>query len=91
MRLLIPVASVLAVPVAMIGVGWLLWRFDVQIRWNVLLLVGMGYLVIAVLFGVLAASGTMDSQEAYEIVQAPLIALIGGSLAIAKDPVNPDK
>lgn len=83
------VVLVLTVPIVMVGVGWLLSRWNVQIRWNVLLLVGMGYLVITVLFGVLSYSNAMNSQQAYEIVQAPLIALIGGSLAIAKDLVNP--
>ena len=55
-------------------------------RWNVLVLVALGYGTICGIFAVLAC-GSLTAQEAYEVVQAPLMALIGGSLAIAKDLV----
>ena len=60
-------------------------------RINVLLLVGGGYLAVVIIF-VAMAVGSMTAEEAYEVVKGPLMALIGGSLAIAKDliPIGDD-
>ena len=55
------------------------------IRTNVLLLVGGGYITLLVMFTVMAIWGEMKIDEAYEVVKGPLMALIGGSLAISKD------
>ena len=62
------------------------------LRINVLLLILMGYTAILTTFVVLAC-GTLTASQAYETVQAPLMALIGGTLAIAKDlvPSNDQK
>ena len=56
------------------------------IRTNVLVLVGAGYITLLVMFifMVLGVEG-MDASHAYEVVKGPLMALIGGSLAISKD------
>ena len=55
------------------------------IRTNVLLLVGGGYFALLFMFTVMAIWGEMKIEEAYEVVKGPLMALIGGSLAISKD------
>ena len=59
-------------------------------RKNVLTLVGAGYGTILIVFGVLAA-GELKAPEAYDAVQGPLMALVGGSLAIAKDLLQLDR
>lgn len=59
-------------------------------RWNVLLLVGCGYIATLVVFVLLVIAGQMTGAEAYRIVQGPLMALIGGSLAVAKDLLQID-
>lgn len=55
------------------------------IRMNVLILVGIGYLSLLIMFGAMVWPGGMDAESAYEVVKGPLMALIGGSLAISKD------
>ena len=56
------------------------------IRTNVLALMLAGYLVVLAMFLILVLwAEQLTVEEAYEIVQAPLMALIGGSLAISKD------
>ncbi len=59
-------------------------------RWNVLILVGLGYVTILILFCALALGGGWKPSDAYDAVQGPLMALVGGSLAIAKDLVGPN-
>lgn len=54
------------------------------IRTNVLVLMGAGYVVVLTMF-VLLAWLSHDMADAYEVIQGPLMALIGGSLAISKD------
>lgn len=63
-----------------------------KISWrkNVLALVGAGYLIIFFVFLMLLFKGGMKVDEAYSIVNGPIMALIGGSLAIAKDLINAD-
>ena len=57
---------------------------------NVLLIIGAGYLATGYVFSrILGLEGT-DAEQAYDIVSAPLMALIGGSLAIAKDLITAD-
>lgn len=57
----------------------------VPIRWNVLILVGSGYVTLLVFFLLMVWRGGMTPESAYEVVKGPLMALIGGSLAISKD------
>ena len=61
-----------------------------QWRKNVLMLVGFGYATVVIIFiGVACSTATV--AQAADIVQGPLLALIGGSLAISKDLVQLDK
>ena len=62
-----------------------------RIRWNVLILVLSGYFVIGVMFLVMTLGEEKPPAESYEIVEAPLMALVGGSLAIAKDLLRADE
>ena len=55
------------------------------LRINVLLLVGAGYVTLIAIFAFMALPGGMTADKAYEVVKGPLMALIGGSLAISKD------
>lgn len=58
----------------------------VRLRKNVLLLMLIAYSALLIVFGVLA---WQDSPtKAYEVISGPFIALIGGTLAIAKDLVD---
>ena len=50
----------------------------------------MGYALTLVVFIVLVFAEGMKVGEAYEIVAGPFMALVGGSLAIAKDLINAD-
>ncbi len=54
-------------------------------RKNVLVLVGLGYSSLIIIFVAMCWSGGMTAEDAYEVVKSPLMALIGGSLAISKD------
>ena len=58
-----------------------------KIRWrkNVLTLVAAGYITIIIFFVAMAATEALTTRNAYEVVEAPLMALIGGSLALSKD------
>ena len=62
-----------------------------RLRWNVLVLVLTGYLVISGMFLVMTLAEGKAPQDAYEIIEAPLMALVGGSLAIAKDLLRADE
>ena len=50
-------------------------------------LISMGYAAILIASWALAFTDALDADDAYQIVEAPLIALIGGTLAVAKDLV----
>ena len=64
----------------------------VQWRRNVLALVGFGYLLLLFVFlALMWGEGGMKADEAYSIINGPVMALIGGSLAIAKDLIDGDK
>ena len=62
-------------------------------RWrvNVLILMAMGYATVLLVFGGMAWSSTLTAEQAYDAVQAPLMALVGGSIAMAKDLLQLDK
>ena len=55
-----------------------------KVRINVLTLVCAGYAALLVVFVTLVVTGNADGS-ALELIEAPLMALIGGSIAIAKD------
>ena len=59
-------------------------------RRNVLTLVIAGYTILFLIFVAMMWPGEMKPNVAYEVVKGPLMALIGGSLAIAKDLINVD-
>ncbi len=59
-------------------------------RYNVLYLMTMAYVVIVLLFAVLACSAKITVAEAWDALEAPLMALIGGTLAISKDLISSD-
>ena len=62
-----------------------MWK---KIRPNVLVLVGSGYLAILAIFIAMVWGGDLDTPTAYDVVKGPLMALIGGSLAISKDLID---
>ena len=56
------------------------------IRINVIVLMTLGYGIIALIFLSLAlGDNDLSFSDAYNVVEGPLMALIGGSLAISKD------
>lgn len=60
------------------------------LRINVLILVGAGYAALLIIFIAMVWPGGMTANDAYEVVKGPLMALIGGSLAISKDLIPLD-
>lgn len=70
-------------------------KLEMKFPWrkNVLVLVLTGFGSVLLIFWFLVNSGSFTAAEAYELVQSPLMALIGGSLALAKDliPLGPEK
>jgi len=62
----------------------------VRLRVNVLLIIGAGYLATGYVFYRILGLENMTAEDAYDIVSAPLMTLIGGSLAIAKDLIAAD-
>lgn len=62
-----------------------------RLRTNVLLIIGAGYVATGYVFvKILELEKGIEASDAYDIVSAPLMALIGGSLAIAKDLITAD-
>ena len=59
-----------------------------HLRVNVLLLIGFGY--ATVLVGFVSICAVQGATEAYDAVKEPLMALIGGSLALSKDLLHAD-
>ena len=58
-----------------------------KLRPNILVLIGIGYVVIGGIVIAQAASGASVS-DAVTVVKEPLMALVGGSLALAKDLIE---
>ena len=58
---------------------------EIPWRKNVLCLVIAGYITLLLIFLAMVWKGGMTAEKAYEVVKGPLMALIGGSLAISKD------
>lgn len=60
-------------------------------RINVLVLIGSGFFTIMVIFSLMVWKGSCTPSSAYEVIESPLMALIGGSVAVAKDVLNLDR
>ena len=60
------------------------------LRWNVLALMGAGYASVVTVYAGLIFFADEGAVDAYGVVEAPLMALIGGSVAIAKDLLTAD-
>lgn len=60
----------------------------IQWRKNVLLLVLSGYVVLLIIFLSMMWPGNLAAKDAYDVLEGPLMALIGGSLALAKDLID---
>ena len=60
-----------------------------RLRKNVIVLVGLGYFTVMVGF-VAMLFGGLGAHDAYDSIKEPLMALIGGSLALSKDVLNAD-
>ena len=60
----------------------------IQWRKNVLVLVLSGYAVLLVIFISMMWPGNLSAKDAYDVLEGPLMALIGGSLALSKDLID---
>ena len=84
---------IFAVLAGAIAVAVYLWkrkadpnRKKVIIRTNIIYLLTLAYSTVGLLFIVLVyKENPMSAKEAWNILEAPLMALIGGTLAISKD------
>lgn len=46
---------------------------------------GVAYSVVVIIFFALASHETLTVEHAYDVMEGPIMALIGGTLAISKD------
>ena len=60
----------------------------VVLRTNVLYLMTVAYIIVLVIF--VAIMENMGAKEAWNVLEGPLTALIGGTLAISKDLIEDD-
>ena len=60
-------------------------KICIQWRKNVLVLLGLAYGSLVFLFVLMIFDGETTAKQAYELIGVPLVALVGGTLAIAKD------
>lgn len=65
-------------------------KTKVVMRWNVLYLMSAAYFILLVLFITIAFTKEMTAVDARNMLEAPLMALIGGTLAISKDLITGD-
>ena len=56
-------------------------------RINVLVLLALAYGSLIALFVIMVSKGTTP-KEAYDMIGVPFVALIGGTLAVAKDLIR---
>jgi len=64
-------------------------RKKVVIKTNVLILMGAAYLAVVFMFLVMVlGTENITATEAWDILEAPLMALIGGTLALSKDLIR---
>ena len=66
-------------------------RKKVVIRTNVLTLMIVAYITIFLMFFVVAFATELTAESAWDILLAPLMALLGGTLAISKDLISDDQ
>lgn len=88
----------IAIFVLLVGMGLLLRRQRAPqqngqsnksrpLRGNVLLLMAAAYISILLIFAVMVVTGT-PAKSAFELISVPFVALIGGTLTIAKDLIE---
>ena len=58
------------------------------LRRNVLILMTLGYFTVLAVFGIMVFGAGKEVVATYDVLEAPLMALIGGTLAISKDLVD---
>ena len=63
-------------------------RKGVVLRTNVLYLMTVAYIIVMVIF--VAIMDKLGAKEAWNVLEGPLMALIGGTLAISKDLIEDD-
>ncbi len=64
-------------------------RKKVVIKTNVLILMGAAYFAVVFMFLVMVCwTEKLTATEAWDILEAPLMALIGGTLALSKDLIR---
>ena len=56
----------------------------IPIRKNVLILMGAAYGSLIAIFVIMISAG-LEPKAAYDLIGVPFVALIGGTLAVAKD------
>jgi hypothetical protein len=59
----------------------------IPFRKNVLAVLTLAYSSLLILFGVMVLFG-VDPEKAYDLISVPFVALIGGTLAVAKDLIS---
>lgn len=62
-------------------------KSGIPLRKNVLLLLFIAYLSLFGMFVVMILS-RVEAKEAYNLIGVPFVALIGGTLAVAKDLIG---
>ena len=60
----------------------------VKWRKNVLVLLGLAYGSLLLLFIIMINGDSTTAKEAYEMLGVPFVALVGGTLTIAKDLID---
>ena len=60
---------------------------SIPVRKNVLILMFVAYGALLGVFGIMVAVG-VDAEDAYDLIGVPFVALIGGTLAVAKDLIE---
>jgi len=60
-------------------------------RQNVLALFGMGYMLVAIIFLSLVFGAKIEIDKAYQMVDGAVMALIGGSIAVAHLLIDGDQ
>lgn len=61
-------------------------RWIKPIRFNVLFLLIVAYVSLIALMVIMVSAG-VDAMDAYDKISVPFVALVGGTLAVAKDLV----
>ena len=87
------VALIIGVLSTLVVQRWVSKRGDgtedsVKWRKNVLFLLGLAYGSLLLLFGIMTNSDNTTAKEAYELLGVPFVALVGGTLTIAKDLID---